>query len=318
MLTAAFVALLALMNTNLFAQTKEEAGKVFNATLKLDSTDHAGALKKMVEVVGMCEKIGADADDIKKVATKAVVNWQSNIAVDFVKDKKYNEAIAAYEQTIVYATKYNDFDKKEKTQNQLLKLYALKGQEQLKADSADAAIVSFDKAISLDPTYTKAYFSKALAYKKKNDFENMQKAMDMTIELATKENDTSTVSKAKESVAGSLMVRANKAMTSKNYAQAIELANSSLTYNATKSSTYLILSLSYNATSKFDPALESAQKGLALEAKPEKQVDFYFQIAKAYEGKKDISNACENYKKVTSGANKAAANYQMATVLKCK
>ena len=75
--------------------------------------------------------------------------------------------------------------------------------------------------------------------------------------------------------------------------------------------------MSYNATSKFDQAIEAGNKGLELESKPEKQADFYFQLGKAYEGKKDNANACASFKKVTTGPNKAAADYEIKTVLKC-
>ena len=45
---------------------------------------------------------------------------------------------------------------------------------------------------------------------------------------------------------------------------------------------------------------------------------FYYEIAKAYEGKKDTPNACSNYKKAAFGTFKSSADYQMKTVLKCQ
>jgi len=314
---AALAALL-LTSSNVTGQTKDEAGNAYNAARTLAATDKAGALKGMLDVVAMCEKIGADADDIKAMASSVIPDWQYQIANDFLKGKQYDEAIAAFDQTIIYADKFKDTEKKEKSLNQLPKLYFTKGQEQLKAEKTDDAIASFDKAIGFDPEYTKAYFSKGAAYKKKGDFDQMQIAMDKAYELGIKNNDTATAAKAKDAMGSTFLSRSNKAFSAKNYAQAIELASKSLTYTPNNSPAYLILSVSYNAQSKFDLALESAQKGVAIETKPEKQADFYFQIGKAYEGKKDSGNACANYKKVTSGPNKAAADYQIKTVLKCK
>jgi len=315
---ASLGAFLVLFASNTIAQTKDDAGNAYNAARTLASTDRAGALKGMVDVVAMCEKIGADADDIKKMAVAVIPDWQYQIANDFLKEKKYDEAIAAFDQTILFAEKYNDAEKKEKSLNQLPKLYFIKGQEQFKAENTDAAIASYDKAISYDPEYTKAYFSKGAALKKKGDFENMQKAMDKAFELGTKTGDTATASKAKDAMGTTFLSRANKALSAKNYGQAIEFANSSLKYNPGTGSAFMILCVSYNAQSKFDLALEAAKSGLEVESKPEKQSDFYFQIGKSYEGKKDAGNACASYKKVTAGPNKAAADYQMKTVLKCK
>lgn len=318
LITAAFTAFLLIQSLALFAQTKDEAGNAYNAARTLSATDKAAALKGMNDVVSMCEKIGADADDIKKMAVAVIPDWQYQIANDFLKEKKYDEAIAAFEQTIVYADKYSDQEKKTKSLNQLPKIHYFKGQDALKAENADAAIASFDKAIGYDAEYTKAYFSKGAAYKKKGDFDNMQKAMDKAYELGIKTNDTATAAKAKDAMGSTFLSRSNKAFTAKNYAQAIELANKSIEYTPQSSAAYMILCVSHNAQSKFDLAIETANKGLELEQKPEKQADFYFQIGKAYEGKKDNTNACASYKKVTAGPNKAAANYQITTVLKCK
>jgi tetratricopeptide (TPR) repeat protein len=145
----------------------------------------------------------------------------------------------------------------------------------------------------------------------------MEGALNKTIELADKEGDTITSGKAKESMAGSLLVKANKALMAKKYSEAIDYSNTSLKYSTTRSNTYLILTLAYNSTNKFDEAIDAAKKGIDLEEKAEKQADFYYQLGKAYEGKKDNTNACASFKKVTAGPNKPAADYEIKTVLKC-
>ncbi|MBK7214630.1 MAG: tetratricopeptide repeat protein [Bacteroidales bacterium] len=317
-LAAAMTVLFLAPNQRLFSQTKDDAGNAYNNARTLAATDKSGALKGMIEVVSMCEKVGAEADDIKKMASAVIPDWQYQIANDLLKEKKYDEAIAAFDQTILYADKYGDSEKKEKSLNQMPKLYFFKGQDLLKAEKLDEALASFDKAIGYDADYTKAYYSKGVAFKKKNDYENMQKAMDKAFELGTKSNDTATAAKARDAMGSTFLSRANKAFSTKGYAQAIELANSSLSYTPNNSPAFLILAVSYNSTSKFDLAIDAAKKGLAVETKPEKQADFYFETGKAYEGKKDNANACANYKKVTVGPKKAAADYQIVTVLKCK
>ncbi len=313
MLTAAIVALFALISGNLFAQTKRDIAIAYNAALKLDSTDHAAALNKMFDVLGMCKTLGTEADDLNKMSRAVIQQIPNSLA----KDKKYDDAFTALNLTIAYAEKNNDAEMKEKAQKQMPKFYAAKGQEQMKAEDTDGAIVSFEKASSLDPTFTRAFYNAGIAYKKKDDVTNMQKAMDKTIELASKENDTVTVGKAKEQMTGILLSHANKSMSTGKFGPAIEMAGSSLKYSTTRSNAYLILAISYNNTSKFDLAIEAANKGLSIEPKPEKQQDFYLELGKSYEGKKDIPNACTNYKKITSGANKAAASVKL-TNLKCK
>jgi len=302
---------------SLFAQTLQEASDAYGKAKELINTDLPGAITGLVNVAGMCDKIGAEADDLKKIVTSAIPDLQYSLANGFLKEKKYDEAIAAFEKTTEFATQYNDTEKIGKVQAQLPKIYYAKGLEQFKAENVDGALASLEKATTLDPEYTKAFYTKGLIYKKKDDAINMQAALDKSIELAGKDGDTVTSGKAKDAMAGSMLTTANKALTAKKYADAIKFANNSLNYSTTKSNTYLILTLSYNSTSKFDLAIESAKKGLELESKPEKQVDFYFQLGKAYEGKKDNANACANFKKVTMGPNKPAAEYEIKTVLKC-
>lgn len=302
----------------LYAQTLQDAADAYNKALEQKNTDLPGAINSLINVAGMCEKVGTEADDLKKMVTGAIPDLQYSLANNLLKEKKYDEAIAAFEKTTEYAGKYNDTEKAGKIAAQLPKIYYAKGLDQFKAEDVDGALVSMEKATTLDPEYTKAFYTKGLVYKKKGDETNMQVSLDKAIELAAKDGDTVTAGKAKESMAGSLLSSANKALTAKKYADAIKLASSSLTYSSTKSSTYLILALSYNATNKFDQAIEAANKGLQLETKPEKQVDYYFQLGKAYQGKKDVGNACANYKKVTTGPNKPAAEYEIKTTLKCK
>lgn len=316
-LAVIFMTFTALMAGNLYGQTLQEAADAYNKALEQKNTDLPGSINSLISVSAMCDKVGTEADDLKKMVNGAIPDLQYSLANNLLREKKYDEAIAAFDKTSEYAKKYNDPEKIEKVQAQVPKIYFAKGLDQFKAEDIDGALASMNKATELDPEYTKAFYTKGLIYKKKDDAVNMQTALDKAIELADKEGDTVTSEKAKESMAGSLLVSANKALTAKKYADAIKLANSSLNYSTTRSNTYLILVLSYNATSKFDQAIEAGNKGLELESKPEKQADFYFQLGKAYEGKKDNANACASFKKVTAGPNKAAADYEIKTVLKC-
>lgn len=299
------------------SQSLDEIGTAYNAALELSKTDLAGGVNGMLAVVDMCDKLGADANDLKTNAVKVIPDWQYSIANGFLKDKNFDLAIPAFEKTIELATRFDDADIKGKAGNQLPKVLFSKGNALSKADDFDGAISYFDRAIALDPEYAKAFLMKGQALKKKGDSEGMKTSLDKAIELAGKTNDTATVGNAKKIMGGDFLSRANTAFKAKNYSSAIDLASSAVEYTPS-SSAYLIMAVSYNATSKFDSAIEAARKGSELETNADKISDFNFQIGKAYEGKKDSKNACAAYKKVTSGPNKAAADYQIKTVLKCQ
>lgn len=304
---------------SLFAQTKEDAGNAFNAALELSKTDMAGAVVKMQDVLKMCTTIGKDADTLKMKIATVIPVWQYNVGNNFLKEKNFDLALPAFEKSNEYAGIYSDKNIKDKSEAQLIKLYTNKGNTLLKAEKADSAILFLDKALKFDPEYSKALYAKGQAYKKKGDNMKMQENMDLAIASASKANDTLTVKAAKNAVGTSLYTEGKTAFTKKSFSDAATKLNDALNYDYKNKELYYLLATSNNNIKKFDEAISSANLGLVLEEQTAiKMARFYYEIAKAYEGKKDVGNACANYKKAAVGTFKASADYQMKTVLKCQ
>lgn len=303
----------------LLAQTKEDAGNAFNAALELSKTDMAGAVVKMQDVLKMCTAVGTEADTLKMKVTTVLPVWQYNVGNNLLKEKKYDLAVTAFEKSHELSIAYADDNIKAKSEDILAKLYVNNGNNLVKTQKYDDAIVYFEKAVKYDPAYSKAYYANALAYKKKGDNVKMQENMDLAIASATKENDTVTVNAAKNAVAASLYQEGAAAFKKKSYGEAAEKLNSSLAYDKSNKEAYYLLAVSNNNLKKNDEAIEAANLGMAIEVQTaDKLARFYYEIAKAYEGKKDTANACSNYKKSAIGTYKASAEYQMKTVLKCQ
>jgi len=304
---------------NLFAQTKEDAGNAFNAALELSKTDMPGAIVKMQDVLKMCSAIGPEADTLKMKVTKVLPAWQYNVGNNLFNEKNFDKAIPAYEKSLEFAVTYLDDNIRDKSKSQLVKLYFNKGNTLLKADSADKAIEYLDKALKFDPENSKALFYKGQAYKKKGDNAKMQENMEMAITSATKTNDTVTIKAAKNAIGATLYKDGTAAFQKKSYSEAVTKLNSALGYDFKNKELYYVLAVSNNNLKKFDEAIEAANAGIPLEEQTnEKMARFYYEIAKAYEGKKDTPNACANYKKSAFGTFVQSANYQMKTVLKCQ
>lgn len=303
----------------LSAQTKEDAGNAFNAALELSKTDMAGAVVKMQEVVTMCTALGAEGDTIKMSAGKVIPVWQYNVGNNFLKVKDYDKATAAFEKSDELAVKYNDDNIKQKSEDILVKLYASQGNTLLKADKADEAIAVLDKSLKIDPANSKALYAKGQAYKKKGDTEKLLENMELALASATKDNDTVTAKAAKSTIGLTYYQDGKALFTKKSYADAIEKFNSSLKYDDNNKELFYLLTVSNNNIKKYDEAIAAGTSGLALEEQTnDKMARFYYEIAKAYEGKQDKANACDNYKKSAFGTFAQSANYQMKTVLKCQ
>jgi tetratricopeptide (TPR) repeat protein len=301
------------------SQTKDEAGLAYNAVLEQAKTDVPGAILKMQDVVKMCTTVGAEADDLKKKAQGILPKWQYNVSNNLLKDKKNDEAQAAYEKTIEFAVVAGDNEIKDKAENQLAKIYALKGNMAMKEDKMDDAIAFFDKSLQLDTESGKVLYAKGQAYKKKGDFAKMQENLEKAIEIATKSNDTALLNTAKKSLVQNLMQNGKALYQKKAYAEAIAQLNVTLKYDDKNKEAFYLIAVASNNLKKFDDAIDFANKGLLLEETTnEKMARFYYEIAKAFEGKQDATNACANYKKAAFGTYAQSANYQMKTVLKCK
>jgi hypothetical protein len=304
---------------NLYAQTKEETSNAFNAALELSKTDMAGAIVKMQDVIKMCNTVGKDADSLKIKVGKVLPAWQYNVGNTFLKEKKYDLALNAFEKSLGFSESYADANIKNMSEDQLVKLYTNKANMLLKAEKADSAILFLDKALKYNPAYSKALFTKGQAYKKSGDNVKMQENMELAIASASKTNDTTTIKAAKNAIATSLYSEGKTAFTKKAYADAVTKLNGALSYDYKNKELYYLLATSNNSLKKFDDAISAATLGLAMEEQTnEKMARFYYELAKAYEGKKETANACENYKKSAFGTFKSSADYQMKTVLKCQ
>lgn len=309
-----------------FAQTLEEIGNNYNAARELSKTDMTTAVAKMQEVLQQCVKVGPEADELKGNITKVLPNWQYAVANNLLKeqnnlepkDRNYNKAIAEFEKSESFGKLYNDNSIVEKAQNTLESLFSKQGIMMLQKDSADKAIAYFDRALKLNPENAKILLAKGQALRKKGDLVQMQALVEKAIEKGTAAGDTITVKNAKTVLGGSLLSQGQASFKKNAMADAVSKLNESLKYIQNKEA-YYMLAVSYNKMTKFDDAISAATSGLALDEQTDlKLARYYYEIARAYEGKKDAGNACQNYKKAAFGPTAQSAKYQMTTVLKCK
>jgi len=304
---------------NLFAQTKEDAGNAFNAALELSKTDMAGAVVKMQDVLKMCNTVGKDADSLKMKVAKVLPVYQFNVGNNLKAEKKYDQAISAYEKSNDFAITFADKNIEDKSESQLVILYTSKGSTLLKAEKADSAILILDKALKLNPEYCKALFTKGQAFKKKGDNAKMTEIMELAITCATKTNDTIIIKAAKNMIGSNLNQEGIAAYNKKSYTEAVTKLNSALTYGYKTKDLYYVLASSDNNLKKYDEAIEAANAGIALEEQTNlKLARYYCEIAKAYESKKDVANACTFYKKSAFGAFAAFSNDKIKNTLKCQ
>src|SRR5699024_6262527 len=98
----------------------------------------------------------------QKNATTAESHEAYNQGISFFQQKKYTQAIAAFNKAI-------------KTDPSFEKAYYNKGVAENEANKYTSAIQTFSKLLSINPNYNKAYFQRARAYQGGHNFVEAEK-----------------------------------------------------------------------------------------------------------------------------------------------
>jgi len=309
-LSVAFLSL----SSFLFSQTMNEAGEAFNKGIEAaKANNYVAAIKAYTECVDICIKLGEEGEDMKMKAESQIPDAYFKIGIASYQAQKFDEAGINFQKSSEFALKLNDKENSDKALNYIARVYTTKGSAQYKDEDYDNAIISFDKAIKADETYSKAYYSKGLVYNKQDKAEEFRAAMDKVIELGPA--DDKTVEAAKLTVFRSFRADAGKALQAGNFNKSMEYVDIALNYGEGDAQILYFATIANNGLSNWQKAIDFGKKAVELETKDKSKV--YFELGKAYEGIDNKSEACSAYKKVTSGPNVAAAQYKVKNELKC-
>ena len=305
-------------------QTLNEAKEAFNNGVSaIQSNNLEEAIVHFNQCMEIYSKIGG-ADSIEAGEMIVLIELKLpalyyQIAMELYNEKKLDEAIEKFEQTVSVADKYNDSAIKEKASKIIPQLYYMRAGNKYGNDDFEGALADYDKAIELDPDYAKAYYMKSLLHKKLEDEAGFIESTRKAIELGGKINDESVVSKAKESGSKYFLVKGNEAKSAGKNEDAIKYVELALEFDNTDPVSYYILASVYNLLNNYDKAIEAANKALSNEADdPAQKARIYYELANALKEKGENEKACNAYKKATYGAYKDAAEYQIQHVLNCE
>ena len=275
------VLLLSSFTLMLSSQTINEAGEVFNEGVKLKDTDVNAAIIKFNDCINICEKLGDEGIGLKINAENALPPLYYKVAMELYKEKKYIEAVKAFEEASVIAGKYSNAKLKNKADNIIPKLYAVVGNNYLKEKDFDNAMLNYNKAIELDSNSLKGHFGKAVIYKKNGDNENTKAELDKIIKIGPADNKV--VVKATNTAIKHFQVLGGKSIQQKKYDEGIEYLDTSLTYGET-AKTYYYISVANNAKQNWKEATEAANKALELDTDGKMKTQINVEIENAKKG----------------------------------
>lgn len=300
-----------------FAQDLNEAGTAFNdGNEAIKAKKFADAVSHYENSLDMCQMIGADAAELQsKVEGQLTKAYYYNAQVLY-KKKNFDASIEEFKKAIEAAGVSNDEKTSKKATAFIPKVYSSQGLGLVKEKKYDDAIATLNKAFEYKEGCVNAYYGLGLAYKGKDDIGQAVASFDAAVKNgATDPKAAKTVKKAKSAGAKMLEAKAAKELQIEHTKEAVDYLTKSIEFSGGSFNSYYLLALANNKMKNFDAAIEAATTGLTFEGGDANSINF--ELGKAYEGKGDSANACTAYKKVTSGPNVQAAQFQIKEVLKC-
>jgi tetratricopeptide (TPR) repeat protein len=288
------------------AQTKDDVINAFNKGAQASKVnDFATAVASFQQVIDLGTKVGAESDTLRKNAEKYIAGLQWKLAASVYQNAASSNAdkIAAFQKAKDLADKYGDAAVSTQVTNLMPKIYTGMAQAAFKANDFPGALAYFDKVIELDPGNIQAYYNKAIVYKKQNVFDPMVQALNKSIELASKTNDTISIKKSKLFLASEYMTLATASYLKGDTKGTLVPLTESLKYDDKNAQAYYIMADTKNKLKDYDGALEAVTKGLQYENPTAKELvaRFYLQQGVAYAAKNEKEKAVESFKQASVG-----------------
>lgn len=295
----------------LFSQTINDAGEAFNSGgTYFKAKNFTSAITEYKKCIEICKNLGSDGDELLSKAQSSLTLSFLNLGTSYYKNKKFDNAIQAFNEAYNNAS---DSENKSAAKQYLSRVYNSKGTEFYSSKNYSEAIAAFDKSLEYDNKYIKAVYGKALVYRKQENINAFKTTVDKIIGMEPETDET--VKKTKSIASGFFTAEGGKALQGGNFQNAIQMLNIGFEYENDDAQAYYFAAIAYNGLSRWDKAIEAANKAVQLEKKSKSNI--YFELAKAYEGAGDLSQACKAYKNVLDGPNADAAKHKVTVELKC-
>ncbi len=316
--TLALMLMILLIDTSQ-AQSREDVIASFNEGYALfnEQGDNLAAIEKFKETIELAEQVGSEVNDIRDRAAGQIPRLSFMHAAQFVRERRLEEAIDAFEETIRLAGKYNDDQILSRARGNMPALYLNLGNQFYRDEDNQTAYEMYEKAIELNPSYVSAYYQMGLVYRRFGDMDTSLEYFDTSIDLAREADDQENVDRGQRAARDYLVFRASEQIEEENYNRALDLLNRAAGYGDSSSLHYRFAE-TYNHLGRHNDALSSAQRALELDnGGPSDQARLYFELGLAYKGMENESAACNAFKNALFGDFQSPAEHEIEHELNC-
>jgi len=288
--------------TGLYAQTYVDVVAKFNEGADdINKGEFNTAITHFNEVLAMADVVGDSAADLASKAKEQIPLLNYQMAIGYMKQKDYENAIPYLENTVDLAAEYeNNQEYSEKAMRYLPTLLTGVGTQKLKGGDNDEALRLFNHAAKYSPNYPKAYLGQGMVYKANYDEQKMIDAFSKAIELGKAKNDTETVEDAQNALGGYFTELGNIELEDvdqemPDFTYAIEAFDKALQYDPDNTDANYKMAIIYNRDIQYDKSIEHAKKALETATDEVKIAAINFELGNAYFGIAEYDLACESY-----------------------
>jgi len=333
------------------AQSKRDAYEAYRSAVEmynqgLDLSDQSEyqqaiaqftqAIGKSAEAIEICQNLDADdcvinpdegsktdisesAKGIRDRANDNLPRLYYQKAAQTYKNKEYLRAVDLFKEAKDIADSLGNDQIARRANTNVYKLYFSIGNSYLKKQQFGEAEKFFNQSLEINPENAKVYYHKAIMFKKQDQPEKAMEMYDKAIDMAINTNDSVTERRANEAARDFLVYRGATQIKNKQFKEAIGLLERAIEYDNESEDAYYRLAEAYNSMSRWDAAIEHANRALKFETGSKTdRAKIYFELGMALKQKGNKSGACDAFADAAFGNFKSRAEYEMKEELECE
>ncbi len=299
------------------AQDIETAVNAYNeAGTILNEGNVSEALPKFLECLEMAKTLGEEGSNVVTDCQTIIPQIYMKLGEEAAEASEYDTAIENFRNVIKTATEYgNCADEAERAQTLVPKMLMAKGGALLNNKQFDDAAAAFKEVAIADSTNVTARMRLGLAQVGGGDFDSAIESFSDAASIAGE--DTKDYKDAMKQISNCYLKKAVSCQKAKDMRGMMENAQHSAQAMDTPNAEKLI-GISALNLKQYDIAIDAFEAYLTLSPNAKDKSQIIYQLASAYEGRKDRAKACSYYKQIVDDAKfGAVAKYKVDEELKC-
>ena len=301
------------------SQTLKEATEAYNtgATLLQDKKPKE-ALGYLYNALALSEELEFEGTEIKRNTEDIIPTAHFQNAMNLYREKDMNGTLEQLEKAQETAHSYGDRKTLGRVETIIPQLYNQMGNTEYRADNFEKAINYYEKAIGIKTDYSDPYLGIALSMEKQENFDGMLEYLRKTMDVSLQTNDRNKADDAQKKAKAYLLLKGDEAQKVKSFEEAISYFKKALEFDELDGTIYYVLAVNNSELKEWEKVIEFSKLALEKANGNLDEAGIYYQMGVAFQNQGDTTEACQAFTNALSGAYRAAAEYQMKEVLKCK